>query len=232
MLCRTGILRAKILFGVTGLYLVVACKAQEGGFAGEGRRAYLDKKPKPQLPQEDIKQDDPPLPKPSKCVEAKLESVNSLTSFVTQNQSSGTLELELNFEPCLEQIGRVQLPILFDVDANALFLPGQERRLSYEVSMQGVRVAGPGAINTVFGEDVFGKTGADFAHFRSDGALSVAPNISTARLTVKLNSMFVVGPVNSTSYATSNFSVPVYVRIGQSPPVRTNVVFAPAVLPN
>ena len=97
--------------------------------------------------------------------------------------------------------------------------------------MQGKVVAGPGYVNTVMGRDLFGKQGEDYAHFKSDGALSVAPNVSSARLSVQLRKMYVVGPVNSASQATTNFTVPIYVKIGASNPVTAMVLFSPAVIP-
>lgn len=210
--------------------LVTGCKAQEQGFTG-GSGTSGGRKPQPAESQDQKKEEPAPLPKPKDCTEAELESVNSLKSFVSQDIGSGTLELELNFKPCPAQVGRVQLPILFDIDANTRFLAGYERRLSYEVSIQGIRVAGPGPVTPVFGQDLFGKQGSEFAHFKSEGALSVAPNISMARLSVKLFPLVVLGPVNNSKLATSNFSVPIYVKVGQSNPVRVNVQFSPPVIP-
>jgi len=227
MLHRDGLFSSSIFLGIACIFVLGSCKAQEQGFSGGGGRA-MDKKPVPVPSQDETKEDVPPLPKPVECTEAQLESVNSLSSFVNQSNGFGTLELELNFQPCPAQVGRVQLPILFDIDANTRFLAGYNQRLSYEVSIQGIRVAGPGAVNTVLGQDLFGRQGPDYAHFRSEGALSVAPNISSARLTVKLSPMYVLGSVNSNAPATSNFSVPIYVKVGQSNPIRVNVQFSPA----
>jgi hypothetical protein len=120
---------------------------------------------------------------------------------------------------------------MFDVNANTMFLEGPDKRLTYEVTIQGNVVAGPGYVNTVLGSDLFGKQGEDYAHFKSDGSLSVAPNISSARLSVQLRKMYVVGPVNSAAQASSNFTVPIYVKIGQSNPVTAMVSFSPAVIP-
>ena len=228
MLLRNRISSFGMYLVIAGMFFLVSCKAQEQGFAGGGGRG-VEKRPKPAPTQDDAEKEDvAPLPKQAECTEAQLEAVNSLTSFVNQNIGHGTLELELNFQPCPAQVGRVQLPILFDIDASTRFMAGFDQRLSYEVSIQGVRVAGPARVNTVLGQDLFGRQGADYAHFRSEGALSVAPNISTARLTVKLAPMYVVGSVNSTTPATSNFSVPIYVKVGRSHPVRVNVQFSPA----
>lgn len=215
---------------LVGAALVTGCKAQEQGFTG-GSGTSGGRKPQPAEAQDQTKEEPAPLPKPKECTEAELESVNSLKSFVSQDHGFGTLELELNFQPCPAQVGRVQLPILFDIDANTRFLAGYERRLSYEVSIQGVRVAGPGPVTPVFGQDLFGKQGSEFAHFKSEGALSVAPNVSMARLTVKLLPLYVMGPVNNSKPATSNFSVPIYVKVGQSNPVKVNVQFSPANIP-
>jgi hypothetical protein len=219
----------KIGFGIISIGLLVSCKAQEQGFAGGGGRA-MDKKPKPAPSQDETKDQETPAPKPTECTEAQLESVNTLTSFVSQSAGFGTLNLELNFLPCPAQVGRVQLPILFDIDASTRFMAGSDTRLSYEVSIQGVRVAGPGPVLTILGQDLFGRLGEDYAHFRSEGALSVAPNVSSAKLTVKLHPMYVMGSVNSSTPATSNFTVPIYVKVGQSNPVRVNVQFSPAIL--
>lgn len=213
------------------IVLLSGCQPQGGGFAGDGARSGGTKPQKPPVsqPTPEKKEVEPPRAPP--CTEAKLETVNSLTSFVDQRTSTGRLELELNFTPCPTQVGRVDLPILFDVNANTMFLEGPDKRLAYEVTMQGKVVAGPGYVNTVLGRDLFGKQGEDYAHFKSDGALSVAPNISSARLTVQLRKMYVVGPVNSTVQATTNFTVPIYVKIGASTPVTAMVSFSPAVIP-
>lgn len=206
--------------------LTSGCSPQDGGFAGEGGRA-VNQSPKPPKTEEPPKNEQP-LPSKPVCTEAKLESVNSLTSFVDQRTWPGTLDLELNFQPCPRQAGRVELPILFDIDANTMFKEVTDKRMTYEVTIQGVRVAGPGFVNTVMGQDLFGKKGADFAHFRSDTSLSVAPDISTARLRVKLDPMLVISPVNKSSAPTTNFTVPIYVRVGDSAPVTTTVTFSPA----
>jgi hypothetical protein len=214
----------------TVVSIMIGCQPQGGGFSGGGARSGESKPQKPpvsQLPSE--KKEEPPKAPP--CTEAKLETVNSLTSFVDQRTSTGRLELELNFAPCPTQVGRVDLPIMFDVNANTMFLEGPDKRLTYEVTMQGKVVAGPGYVNTVMGRDLFGKQGEDYAHFKSDGALSVAPNVSSARLSVQLRKMYVVGPVNSASQATTNFTVPIYVKIGASNPVTAMVLFSPAVIP-
>jgi hypothetical protein len=218
---------AKMVFGIVSMCLLVSCKAQEQGFAGGGGRA-VEKKPKPAPSQDETKDDKTPAPKPAACTEAQLESVNTLTPLVDQRAGYGALDLELNFMPCPAQVGRVQLPILFDIDATTVLLDGYDTRLSYEVSIQGVRVAGPGPVLTIPGEDLFGRRGEGYLHFRSEGALSVATNVSLARLTVKLNSMYVMGLVNSSTPATSNFTVPIYVKVGKSTPVRVNVQFSPA----
>lgn len=210
--------------------IMSGCQPQGGGFAGGGARAGDSKPQKPPVSQPPSEKKEEPQNAPP-CTEAKLETVNSLTSFVDQRTSTGRLELELNFAPCPTQVGRVDLPIMFDVNANTMFLEGPDKRLTYEVTMQGKVVAGPGYVNTVMGRDLFGKQGEDYAHFKSDGALSVAPNISSARLSVQLRKMYVVGPVNSTSQASTNFTVPIYVKIGSSNPVTAMVLFSPAVIP-
>ena len=158
MSIRDGLSSLNIFLGIASICVLISCKAQEQGFAGGGGRA-IDKKPLPVPSQDDTKEEVLPLPKPAECTEAQLESVNSLSSFVNQSNSFGTLELELNFQPCPAQVGRVQLPILFDIDANTRFLSGYNQRLSYEVSIQGIRVAGPGPVNTVMGQDLFGRQG-------------------------------------------------------------------------
>jgi|688.fasta_scaffold466057_2 hypothetical protein len=217
----------KLGFGIVSICLLVSCKAQEQGFAGGGGRA-VDQKPKPTPSPDETKEDETPAPKPAQCTEAQLESVNTLTPIVNQIAGYGALDLELNFQPCPAQVGRVQLPILFDIDASTVLIDGYDTRLSYEVSIQGVRVAGPGPVLTILGQDLFGRRGEDYVHFRSEGALSVAPNVSLARLTVKLNSMYVMGLFTSSTPATSNFTVPIYVKVGKSNPVRVNVQFSPA----
>jgi hypothetical protein len=206
------------------------CQPQGGGFAGDGTRSGGAKPQKPPVSQPPAEKKEEP-PKAPPCTEAKLETVNSLTSFVDQRATTGRLELELNFAPCPTQAGRVDLPIMFDVNANTMFLEGPDKRLTYEVTIQGKVVAGPGYVNTVLGSDLFGKQGEDYAHFKSDGSLSVAPNISSARLTVQLRKMYVIAPVNSAAQSTTNFTVPIYVKIGQSNPVTAMVAFSPAVIP-
>lgn len=215
-----------------GVFMTVmsGCQPQGGGFAGDGARSGGIKPQKPPVAQPPSEKKEEP-PKIPTCTEAKLDTVNSLTSFVDQRTSTGRLELELNFTPCPAQAGRVDLPIMFDVNANTMFLEGPDKRLTYEVTIQGKVVAGPGYVNTVLGRDLFGKQGEDYAYFKSDGSLSVAPNISSARLSVQLRKMYVVGPVNSTSQATTNFTVPIYVKVGASNPVTAMVAFSPAIIP-
>ena len=211
------------------LVTLSACQPKGGDFAGSGGRAAVVKPEEPKT--EDQEKVDPPEPLPPSCTEAKLDSVRRLTSYVDQRLSAGSVTLELAFSPCPSQLNPVNLPILFDIDAHMYYPDSSDQRMTYEVWIDSTRVAGPGYLTSISGKDLFGKVGSNFIYFQSDRSLSVSPNITKAKLQIKFGGFGIAGPQTSDDPAESNFVVPIYVKIGQSSPVRVNVTFTPAPQP-
>jgi hypothetical protein len=147
-----------------------------------------------------------------------------MTTYVDQDVG-GSLDLALNFRPCPTQAGAVALPVLFDVDANLELPTDPSLRVTYEILVSGVRT-GPGYVDFISGKDLFGKSGSEYGYFRSNGNLTISPSVSSATLKLKLRGVKVIGPSSTNQQAFAPFFAPIYVKVGQSAPVKTNIKFS------
>jgi hypothetical protein len=150
-----------------------------------------------------------------------------MTTYVDQDVG-GSLDLALNFRPCPTQVGAVALPVLFDVDANLELPSDPSLRVSYEILVSGVRT-GPGYVDFISGKDLFGKSGSEYGYFRSNGNLTISPAVSTATLKLKLRGVKVLGPSTGNKESLAPFFAPIYVKVGQSAPVKTSIKFSSVV---
>lgn len=220
--CHSLVLMASLFMGL----LSNSCAPQ--GFSGSGGTTGAEAKPKPKPDvKPDVKPDPGPLPVVPSCTEAILESVTSMTTYVDQDVS-GSLELALNFRPCPTQAGAVALPVLFDVDANLELPTDSSLRMTYEILVSGVRT-GPGYVDFISGKDLFGKSGGEYGYFRSNGNLTISPSVSSATLKLKLTGVKVLGPSSTNQEALAPFFAPIYVKVGQSAPVKASIKFSSVV---
>ena len=205
------------IFLALALQLAVACKEQS--FTGNSGNPS----PKPAVKKDDATQ----TPPPPECTEARLLSIRNLTAFVDQKQADRSVTIELTFEPCKNQTTWLNLPFLFDLDALLKFSGSQSIPYRVKYSGQDSTSSGQGEMNYIIGSDLFGKTGATWGHFESLQSLQANPLIATATLELLLSPVVFTGRPNSPGPITSNFSVPMNVKVGTSAPILVNIQISP-----
>ena len=200
---------------LVAMLLLIGCSSQR--FSGDtGKRSGADAQPKPITA--------------VACTEARLLSVQSLGTFVDQSKSERSVDVELTFEPCANQKGALLLPIMFDLDATLSFIDAQSSPIGYILTVEGAPSSTSGQMNYIKGSDLFGKSGPAWGHFESSGPLSASPTFTKAILKLKLANVIFYGLPNSPVMST-NFTVPMNVRIGQSQPVVGNITLTPVPAP-
>ena len=116
----------------------------------------------------------------------------------------------------------------YDLDANLELPTDSSLRMTYEILVSGVRT-GPGYVDFISRMDLFGKSGGEYGYFRSNGNLTISPSVSSATLKLKLRGVKVLGPSIGNKEALAPFFAPIYVKVGQSAPVKASIKFSSVV---
>lgn len=207
------------------IFALSSCK-QSGDFSGGSNRAPATVRP-PKEPQKE-----PPKPTQTavqpteQCSQTRLVGVKSLSTFIYQGSNSKQFDVELTFEPCPNQHANLALPVKFDLDAYFQFNDQGDKTIPYELLVNNSRQSN-GRLTQRRGADLFGKSCQDCFFFQTDYPLEADPLLTRAILRLSLSSFGVRGPSNSSSPATRNFTVPLNIRVGDSPAVTGNLSFTP-----
>jgi hypothetical protein len=152
-------------------------------------------------------------------------SVSTSQTFVDQTSANNFIEVTLKFTPCAYQKSVTSLPVTCDLDANMNFGASTTRQIAYQLTVPGVQPVS-GQMTFTLGSDLFGNAGNDYGHFESSSPLMVSPQLATVGLKLILNNVKIVG-VRDGSPATGVFKVPLHIKIGESPPITTQISFTP-----
>lgn len=221
---KFALIAKKSTYIATAVIVLSIASCAEQKFSGETGRGSAEDKPKPKpKPTPTV---DPVKPVETGCVEARLLSVRSLVSFVDQSKSVRSVDVELTFEPCPNQKGDLLLPILFDLDATLNIKNPLGNFIEYTLSAEQA-AASSGKMKYVDGSDLFGKSGTKWGHFESSSPLTASPKFTKAILKLDLSTVLFYGPSNAPTQ-TTNFSVPLNVKIGASAPVLGKITLTPA----
>jgi hypothetical protein len=221
---KFALVAKKSAYVAAALLVLSITRCAEQKFSGESSKRSAEQKPKP-TPKPTLP--DPPVkPVEAGCVEARLLSVRSLVSFVDQSKIPRSVDVELTFEPCANQKGDLLLPILFDLDATLNIQNPLGNVIEYRLSAE-QSAASSGKMNYVDGSDLFGKSGPKWGHFESSSPLTASPKFTKAILKLDLSTVLFYGPSNGPTQ-TTNFQVPLNVKIGASAPVLGTITLTPA----
>ena len=145
-----------------------------------------------------------------------------------QKKSDRSVDIELTFEPCNNQNSDLKLPFQFDLDALLKF-GSFGNSLGYNISFSGPDNATTSQGNMTFisGSDLFGKVGPTWGHFESAQDIMASPLMVRAVLKLSLSNVLFLGRPDSTGPMTSNFSVPMNVKVGNSNPIKVDIMLSP-----
>lgn len=204
-----------------GMVTLQGCNSQ--GFTGGGATVQPVKQTeKP----ENTPQNSFPDPVPEAgCTEAKLISLRSLTTTIDQKSPTRSVDVQLTFEPCPNQLNEMSYPLWFDVDGSLDFGGSTAMNLNYELSGSSVQ-ASTGAVSFIIGTDLFGKSGSEYGHFESSSPLRASPALTTAVLKIKLNTVKILGPAIGPAPSFGNFQIPLHVKVGSAAPVTGTLTFS------
>ncbi len=208
------------LTGILVLLLLGSCAPQK--FAGSTGAPKPAEKPAPKT------KDELPTQPVTGCTEARLLSIRNLVSFVDQKNSDRSVDIELTFEPCKNQNSDLKLPFQFDLDALLKF-GNNGNSLEYNISFSGPdkTTTSQGNMTFISGSDLFGKVGPTWGHFESEQDIMASPLMEKAVLKLSLSNVLFLGRPESTGPMTSNFSVPMNVKVGNSNPIKVDIMLSP-----
>ena len=202
--------------GIVAIILLGSCAPQK--FTGTSGSAN----PKPAQKKVDQIQATP------NCTEARLLSIRNLVTFVDQKKADRSVDIELAFETCKKQTEDINLPLLFDLDGTLKFVT-IGNTIPYTIRFAGTdaKLDGQGEMRYVTGSDLFGQTGAKWGHFESSQDLNASPLMVTATMKLMLSNVLFTGRPNSPGPMTTNFAVPMNVKIGKSAPILVDIMLTP-----
>jgi hypothetical protein len=200
-------------------FVVFSCK-QSGDFQGGSERGA--KRESPPVAEKPTS----PGPEEQQCTQSKLVGVRSVSSFINQMGSTKSFDLELTFQPCPKQQGSHSLRLTFDLDAYMQFYSQTDKSIPIQLLVYNSPQAA-GKLRQIKGADFFGKSCSACFFFESDTPLLASPDLTSAVVRLSLDSFAVLAPVSSVSRATQNFTVPLRVRVGDTPPVTGQLTFSP-----
>lgn len=163
---------------------------------------------------------------PDTCTSAKLQSTRSITSIVDQNRL-GEILLELKFLPCRNQTKQIDVTLQLDFENPTFSLP-PHNGLSYDITTNGVAIVGSTPMRRIAGQDLFGKSGIQYDHFKSEKSVSINSDIEVATIRIKMGDFRVARPSTTSAINTAEFSTPAYFKIGETEPVSLTLQFTAA----
>jgi hypothetical protein len=164
------------------------------------------------------------------CTVSELISIRPRSELVIDQQAANrAVTVVLTFKPCPNQTTPLELPIWFDLDAVVVQSANRTsgvKSLPYQLAAAGSTTT-QGNLTQKVGQDLFGHTGNEWAHYESDQPLRVSSQLTTADFTVQLHQTKILAPsgTNGTP-ATGPMQIPMHVRVGNSQPVTGQVTFS------
>lgn len=164
-----------------------------------------------------------PSPRPTPPVDncrpgTTITNVRSLTGTVNQMASSRKLVYELSLYDCPGTVPQtVVQSVYFDVDAHTAGALGP---LPFSV-VNGGAVQSRGFLSPVQGSDLFGKTGQNYWHHRSNQTISISAERRTVVFEVDISDITIVSPIFGNPAPL--MTIPTYFKFGPAQPVRVNI---------
>jgi hypothetical protein len=168
------------------------------------------KRPDPELETDDGEK--------KKCFDQELKTkVKLLTLTVANGKPGNKITYEISVVDCNGDYQPVSgKNILFDIDAEVD--AAMENTYTARVGLESIS----GTLNTVEGVDLFGKTGPEFFHHRTDKTVSLKGTITAVILTVDLHGQSFL-PIGGGDNGT--FLVNTHLKFGDADPVTQPVMF-------
>lgn len=164
-------------------------------------------------------QDPTPSPPIDNCQPGTtVTQVKNLTGTLDQRQTPRKLVYELSLYDCPGTIPQtVVQSIFFDTDAHTAAGLG---RLPFAVRSNG-SFESFGSLNPVQGSDLFGKTGPNYWHHRSDQTISITAANRIVIVEIDVSNLIIIAPMFG--QAAPIMTIPTYFKFGPAQPVRVNI---------
>jgi hypothetical protein len=149
-----------------------------------------------------------------------------LTSTVANGKQGNFIEYELSLTDCDDKVRSFNAnTVLFDMLA-LTSLSGSKKSLPFTISANGEKITGQ--LREVQGEDLFGNTGPQYFHHRSDETIKFTTQVNSVRLKIQLLGLSATSIDSQTSgpgFSSQPVTLPTYLGFGKAAVVRKDVRF-------
>lgn len=156
------------------------------------------------------------------CVDKSKTTVNLLTTNVKNNAAGQMIRYEVSLLDCMGNPKPIpEAPLLFDVDAVALF-DITNFKVPYSVQDSSSNTLASGGMNLISGSDLFGVAGVNRYHWRID-SFTIKNGDKKLYLNLDVSNLAWQPSTGATADAAYVFST--YLRIGDAEPVEQKVTW-------
>lgn len=148
-----------------------------------------------------------------------------LSKQVANGQPGNFIEFSLSVSSCEDVKKTISgATVYFDLDAFTS-LAGLGRKLPFTLKTKEENLEG--VFDEIQGEDLFGKTGPERYHYRTDREIKLQTAAPSVTLRIELLGMRVQGDRTGgfSNSAGADLQIPIYMRFGKASPVKAEVIF-------
>lgn len=205
------------LYAVGLFSLLMGCSGSE--FNGSSAVAKPAPSTLPALPSTSPAAPTPtPTPPVDDCTPGTtITNVRSLTGTLNQSQMNRRLTYELSLQDCPGTVPQTVAKVVsFDIDAQAF----SSAQLLFQAKDNGA-VVSSGRLDNIQGSDLFGKSGAEYWHYRTDQTITVRAVSRTVVIEIDMSNMVIIAPFGGQT--TPLMTIPTYFKFGDAQPVKVDV---------
>jgi hypothetical protein len=155
---------------------------------------------------------------PQNCTSAGVTQAQLLTSQLTDGDPSATLQYDLSLTDCQGNAQTISADsVLFDFDGRSDGVAA----LDFSIT-DGAQINYTGKLQVILDSDLFGNTGSNYQHYKSDNPFKLQTAAPKLHVTVSIGETGVISPLDPNASA-DTFPLATYLELGQAAPVQKNV---------